>query len=165
MKRTIVVAAVAALAVSACASNRAEEPGTPTAPEPAADSGSAVTPGSVADFQRLGYRVFFDFDSFALRSDTRDALTRQARWLQQYPGVSVRIEGNCDERGTREYNLALGERRASAARDFLVSQGIQPSRITVVSYGKERPLDTGSNDRAYQLNRNATTVILSGAVG
>jgi peptidoglycan-associated lipoprotein len=163
MKRNIVVAAVAALAVSACASNP-EELGSGNAAAPIVDSGAV--PGSLEDFKTTaGDTVFFAFDSFALTAEARDTLTAQAQWLQNYSDTTIRVEGNCDERGTREYNLALGERRASAARDFLVNLGVAPSRIQVVSYGKERPRDPRSNEAAWAVNRNATTVILSGAVG
>jgi peptidoglycan-associated lipoprotein len=159
MNLKLVGAAVAVFAVSACAGT-AEEAG-PVSPPPVAPS---AAPGSVADFQNsAGDTVFFAFDSFALSSEARTTLTRQAAWLQSYSGVTIRLEGNCDERGTREYNLALGERRANAARDFLVSQGVDPSRITIVSYGKERPRDPRSNEAAWAVNRNSQTVILSGA--
>jgi peptidoglycan-associated lipoprotein len=159
MNLKIVGAAVAALAVAACASTPEEV----TSPPPPPMSGSA-TPGSVAEFQATaGDTVFYDFDSFALTSDARETLRRQAQWLQSYPSVTIRVEGNCDERGTREYNLALGERRANASRDFLVSLGVDPSRISLVSYGKERPRDPASNEAAWAVNRNAQTVILSGA--
>ncbi len=161
MNFKIVGAAVAALAVAACASTPEEVTTTPPM-----QTGGGAADGSVAQFQaQAGDTVFYDFDSFALTSDARETLRRQAQWLQSYPAVTVRLEGNCDERGTREYNLALGERRANAARDFMVSLGIDPSRITIVSYGKERPRDPASNDAAWAVNRNAQTVILSGAVG
>ena len=162
MKLKIVGAAVAAIAVSACAS--APEEDVNTAPPPRTETGPI--PGSVTDFQRTaGDTVFYDFDSHALTSEARETLRKQAEWLQSYPDVRVRVEGNCDERGTREYNLALGERRATAAKDFLVNLGVDPSRIVVVSYGKEKPRDARSNEAAWAVNRNAQTVILSGAVG
>lgn len=160
MKRNIVVAAVAAMAVSACAGTP-EEVVTTSPPPPPMPSGPGA--GTVAEFQQVGDTVFYAFDSFALTSEARDTLRAQAEWLQRYPNTTVRLEGNCDERGTREYNLALGERRASAARDYLVNLGIDPSRIDVVSYGKERPRDPRSNEAAWAVNRNAQTVILSGA--
>jgi peptidoglycan-associated lipoprotein len=90
-------------------------------------------------------------------------LSAQAGWLRRYPAVRVRIEGNADERGTREYNLALGARRANAVRDFLVAQGVTSDRITTVSYGKEQPIDPGTSEDAYQRNRNAHTALVSGA--
>jgi peptidoglycan-associated lipoprotein len=88
---------------------------------------------------------------------------RQAAWLNRYPAVQVRIEGNADERGTREYNLALGSRRATAVRDYLVGLGVSPSRISTVSFGKERPVDPGADDEAFRRNRNARTAIVAGA--
>ena len=161
MKLKIVAAAIAVFAVSACASTPEEDMG-PTAPPVARDTGPAA--GSVAEFvQTAGDTVFFAFDSYALTSEARTTLDRQAAWLQSNSGVTLRVEGNCDERGTREYNLALGERRASAARDYLVSRGVDPSRLSIVSYGKERPRDPRSNDAAWAVNRNAQSVILSGA--
>ncbi|MFP4519457.1 MAG: peptidoglycan-associated lipoprotein Pal [Oceanicaulis sp.] len=120
--------------------------------------------GSVEDFEvTAGDRVFYGFDQATLTSEARETLRRQAAWLSSYPSVRVLIAGNADERGTREYNLALGARRANAARDFLVSQGVDPSRIETVSYGKENPVCRESTERCWALNRNATTVIQSGA--
>lgn len=107
-----------------------------------------------------GDRVFFDLDSHILTNDARDTLARQARWLNEHPGVRVMVAGNCDERGTREYNFALGARRASSARDFLVSQGVSGGRIATVSYGKERPIDGGADEQAWSRNRNAGTVVI-----
>jgi peptidoglycan-associated lipoprotein len=98
-----------------------------------------------------------------VRSDAQPLLDSQATWLKRYPAVQVRIEGNCDERGTREYNLALGARRANAVREYLVAHGIPAGRISTVSYGKEKPIDLGSGDEADQHNRNAHTAIVSGA--
>src|SRR6202021_1507553 len=90
-----------------------------------------------------GDRVYFDFDAYAIRADAQKILAQQSDWLYRYPEVQVRIEGNCDERGTREYNLALGARRANTVREFLVAHGVPSQRIATVSYGKERPLDPG----------------------
>jgi peptidoglycan-associated lipoprotein len=106
-----------------------------------------------------GERVFFDTDQHVLRADARATLEKQAAWLKTYPAVRILITGNADERGTREYNLALGARRAQAARDYLVSLGVAPSRINTVSYGKERPVDPRSNEAAWAINRNAHTVL------
>ncbi|MCR9071749.1 MAG: peptidoglycan-associated lipoprotein Pal [Alphaproteobacteria bacterium] len=118
------------------------------------------TPGSAEDFVvNVGDRVFFDFDSSALDADARTTLERQAFFLRKYPSISITIEGHCDERGTREYNLALGERRAAATRDYLVSLGIDPSRVTTISYGKERPVNPASNEQAWAENRRGVTVI------
>ena len=115
-------------------------------------------PGSIADFQlNVGDRVFFAYDSYHLTQEARNVLTKQARWLNQHPHISIQISGNCDERGTREYNLALGAQRAKSAKDYLVSQGVSPQRITTISYGKEKPIHPNSNERAWSLNRNAHT--------
>lgn len=125
---------------------------------------SSITAGSVEDFRvNVGERVFFDLDQWRLDSEDQEVLRRQAAWLQAYPNVRVLIAGNADERGTREYNLALGERRANAAKDFLVSLGVSASRIDTVSYGKERPIAAGSDEQAWAQNRNAWTQIVSGA--
>jgi peptidoglycan-associated lipoprotein len=122
-------------------------------------------PGSAEDFRvSVGDRVFFDYDQYALRPDARASLEKQAAWLKRYGAVRVLIDGNADERGTREYNLALGARRAASAKDYLVSLGVASSRIETVSYGKERPIDPRSNEQAWSLNRNAHTGITSGAV-
>ncbi len=104
-------------------------------------------------------RVFFGYDSAVLDSSAQSTLERQANWLRSNQGVGVVVEGHCDERGTREYNLALGERRAAAAKSYLVSLGIPASRISTVSYGKERPAVLGSNDSAWAQNRRAVTVL------
>ena len=129
---------------------------------------NAPVPGSAADFayQAGGEpRVYFGYDSYTLNGDARAALTRQAQWLQTYSNVSVIVEGNADERGTREYNLALGARRADTVKAFLVSQGVSPSRLRTVSYGKERPIDARSNEAGWSRNRNGHTNITSGAIG
>lgn len=124
----------------------------------AAPAGPA--PGSAEDFVvNVGDRVFFEFDSSALDADARTTLERQAFFLRKYPSVSVTVEGHCDERGTREYNLALGERRAAATRDYLVSLGIDASRISTLSYGKERPVNPASTEQAWAENRRGVTVI------
>ncbi|HJS80686.1 MAG TPA: peptidoglycan-associated lipoprotein Pal [Vitreimonas sp.] len=162
-KAFVALAAVAALA--ACAS-RGEPTPTPTEPTPPTQTAPrGPTPGSVEDFRvSVGDRVFFGYDRFDLTPEARQVLERQAAWLRQYPNVRILVAGNCDERGTREYNLALGERRASAARDYLVSLGVAANRVETVSYGKERPLDARSNEEAWSVNRNAHTQIVSGAV-
>ena len=120
--------------------------------------------GSVQDFQRnVGDRVYFDLSQWRIDSSDQDVLKRQAAWLQSYPNVRILVAGNCDERGTREYNLALGERRAATVKEYLVDLGVDPSRIETVSYGKERPLDGNSTEAAWSLNRNGFTQIVSGA--
>lgn len=122
--------------------------------------------GSLEDFQvNVGNRVYFDLDQYRLSSDAQGILQRQAAWLSSYPDVNILVAGNCDERGTREYNLALGERRASVVKNYLVDLGVDPARIQTVSYGKERPLALGSDEGAWAQNRNGFTQLISGVVG
>ena len=130
-------------------------------------STAAVTPsqqqGLAPDSQEylvvnVGDRIFFDFDQSAITSDAGATLKRQAAWMQSNPNVTVVIEGHCDERGTREYNLALGERRANAMREHLISLGISSARIETISYGKERPAVSGSNESAWSQNRRGVMV-------
>jgi peptidoglycan-associated lipoprotein len=161
------IIAIAAVGMLAACASRPEPTPTPTGPstptQPSQPSGP--TPGSVEDFRvSVGDRVFFGYDRFDLTPEARSVLERQAAWLRQYPNVRVLVAGNCDERGTREYNLALGARRAAAARDYLVSLGIPAERVETVSYGKERPLDPRANEEAWSVNRNSHTQIVSGAV-
>jgi peptidoglycan-associated lipoprotein len=121
-------------------------------------------PGSTQDFViNAGDRVYFDTDQYTVRADGRQTLDRQAQWLNRYPRVAVRVEGNCDDRGTREYNLALGGRRADAVKQYLVTQGVNPARITTISYGKEQPVDGGTGEEAWAHNRNAHSALTSGA--
>ena len=108
---------------------------------------------------KVGDRVLFGYDSSELDDDDRSVLDNQAKFLNQNPSLKVTIEGHCDERGTREYNLALGEKRASAVKDYLISVGINSERISVVSYGKERPQVLGSNKAAWSMNRRSVTTI------
>lgn len=107
----------------------------------------------------VGDRVFFGFDSSDLTAESRAALEKQAAWMKKFGGVRVVLEGHCDERGTREYNLALGERRANAAKDYLVALGINPARVKTISYGKERPAALGHNESAWAQNRRSVTVV------
>src|SRR5690349_1213844 len=150
--RTIkALAAIAAmLVIAACSSQQ----------EAAAPATTSVTPGSVGDFrQNVGDRVFFDTDQSTIREDGRQTLTRQAEWLKKYTNYQITVEGHCDERGTREYNFALGERRANAAKQFLVAQGIPAQRITTVSFGKENPDPPGSDEGSWARNRRAVTAL------
>jgi len=179
MKRLSVVVALALSALlTACASQpepvalqtepRPEpvyqpEPEPQPAPEPEPEP-AGPTPGSVEDFEvNAGDRVFFALDRYDLSSEARVTLRRQAAWLASHSQARILIAGNCDERGTREYNLALGARRAGAVREFLIGQGVDPSRIATVSYGKERPICRESSERCWSINRNAITIIQSGA--
>ena len=123
-----------------------------------------IVPGSQQDFVvNVGDRVYFDTDSSDIRSDAQGILAAQAAWLVRYPQVNIRIEGNADERGTREYNFALGARRAQSVSDFLASKGVAGGRISTISYGKESPIDNGSGEDAWNKNRNAHTSLTSGA--
>lgn len=169
---------LAASSIAACASHPTPPPPQPT-PQPAEQAPpeqapeastlppaqpSGPVPGSMQDFVvNVGELVYFDFNSYTLRPDALPVLDGQAAWLRRYDDIRVRIEGNCDERGTREYNLALGARRAAAVRDYLIAHGIADGRITTISYGKERPIDPGSDEAAWARNRNARTAITEGA--
>ena len=122
--------------------------------------GGAGIPGSEHDFQTsVGDRVFFAFDRYDLDGQARDQLGKWVAFLKKYPNDNMIVEGHADERGTREYNLALGERRANAIKNYLVAQGIQASRLKVISYGKERPAVLGSNEAAWAQNRRGVGVI------
>jgi peptidoglycan-associated lipoprotein len=125
--------------------------------------GTEVLPGSRADFLQSvgqgGDRVFFDTDQYNLDDQDRATLDQQVQWLTRHTNVRVTIEGHADERGTRDYNLALGDRRANAAKNHLVARGILASRISVISYGKERPEALGSDESAWAQNRRAVTVM------
>lgn len=139
----------------------APDSGGPTAPRGPGGVTSGVIPGSQADLaQSAGDRVFFDLDQYNIRADAAQTLDAQAQWLSRYPGKQIRVEGNADERGTREYNLALGARRASAVREYLSTQGVSAARMSTVSFGKDRPLVAGSDEESHQQNRNAHTVLL-----
>lgn len=152
---------LAALAfLSACADNNSATNGATTGGGASASSMGSATPGSQQDLvANVGDRVFFGYDQTNLSSDARATLDRQAQWMQRYPQVTVQLAGNTDERGTEEYNLALGQRRANAARDYLVAQGVSGSRIRTISYGKERPAAVGSDEQTYAQNRNAITSV------
>jgi peptidoglycan-associated lipoprotein len=147
----MVATLIAALAVSACAS----KPG-----DNSMASAGAATPGSEQDFVvNVGDRVFFESDSSELTSASRATLDKQAQWLQQYQTYAFTVEGHADERGTREYNIALGARRAQAVRDYLASRGIPASRMRTVSYGKERPVAVCNDISCWSQNRRAVTVL------
>jgi peptidoglycan-associated lipoprotein len=167
--------AAAAAALAACSTPKppppapvAPPPPPPPAerpvPPPVAQAPTGPVPGSVQDFVvNVGDRVYFDYDKYDVRADAQPVLGAQAAWLVKYPSVKVRIEGNADERGTREYNLALGSRRANSIKDFLVGHGVTADRIDTISYGKEMPIDAGNTEEAYAKNRNGHTAIVSGA--
>lgn len=166
-RSAIVALLTIALALSACSKKAPDE--LPPAPEGAGYGGTppppaggmdAAAPGSQGDFLRsvMADRVFFDTDMFNIDGEDQSVLRSQAEWLARYPGTTVVIEGHCDERGTRDYNLALGERRANAAKNALAALGVSPSRIRTISYGKERPQATGSDTESWARNRRAVTV-------
>ncbi|WP_439271451.1 peptidoglycan-associated lipoprotein Pal [Pseudochrobactrum sp. HB0163] len=154
------VALFLSLAVAGCANKK-------NLPNNAGDLGlnggygaNGAVAGSAQDFTvNVGDRVFFDLDSSVIRADAQQTLNRQAQWLARYPNYSITIEGHSDERGTREYNLALGQRRAAAARDYLASRGVPVSRMRTVSYGKERPVAVCDNISCWSQNRRAVTVL------
>jgi peptidoglycan-associated lipoprotein len=168
---TTVALAAALLATTACGKKR--PPNLPPNPPGSSDgsglgadgtqgTGNGMTvPGSRADFIQTvpSDRVFFALDSFSLSPEARSTLDAQAQWLNSNPRVNVTIEGHADERGTREYNLALGERRANSARVYLESRGVSPSRMQTVSFGKERPEAFGSDEASHSRNRRAVTVV------
>ncbi len=125
-----------------------------------ASKAAAPAPGTQEDLVvNVGDRVFFDLDEYNLKASAQATLQNQAAWLKRYSSATITIEGHCDERGTREYNLGLGERRANSAKDYLVSLGVSSNRIKTVSYGKERPIAFGSNEVAWSQNRRSVTVI------
>jgi peptidoglycan-associated lipoprotein len=169
------------LALSACASQPQVQPAPPP-PPPVVEAPAVIkeapapviqepvveekilpqlpSPGSLEDFILSSggdTRVYFDYDQYSLTDIAMASLRAQSSWLKSYPNVKIVIEGNADERGTREYNLALGARRAASVSSFMVSQGVSPTQITVVSYGKEKPIDARSNEDGWALNRNANT--------
>ena len=170
---------VLALGVSACATKKKDLPlpppavamtpaPTPEAPVRDSTAGETTTgvkstgiPGSSADFaaQSGSDTVLFPYDSYEIDDEARTILGKQAEWLARYPSVRVTVEGHADERGTREYNLALGDRRATAAKNFLAAQGVDTGRMTTISYGKERPVAEGTDEAAFARNRRAVTVV------
>ena len=162
---TLTMLIAAGIAVSACAKKAPQvlppDPGTPSQTE--TTSSSAPVPGSQADFaaQMMGQdTIYFETDKFNIDAADQAALAAQAQWLMKYPAKRLTVEGHADERGTREYNLALGERRANAAKNYLVSLGVDAGRITTVSYGKERPVALGSDEESWARNRRAVTVTI-----
>jgi peptidoglycan-associated lipoprotein len=160
----MISAMAAALLLAACASDEAANSGGANAGGSSSTNNGvtqgAVAPGSVEDFQQnVGDRVFFDTDRYDLSAEAQSQLQKQAAWLKQYPAVTVTIEGHCDERGTREYNLALGERRANAVANYMTALGVDAGRLSVISYGKERPQCTESNEACWAQNRRGVTAV------
>jgi peptidoglycan-associated lipoprotein len=170
---------VSVLLIAACASKEkppvvmsSAAPITRAAPPPAAPPARlapapapqpaqvAILPGSLKDFQvNVGDTVYFTFDSSNLDDASRGVLQKQAAWLQRYRNVTLQVQGDCDERGTREYNLALGARRAASVREYLVSLGVAPSRVDTISYGKERPVCAESSEACWAQNRRSVSAI------
>jgi peptidoglycan-associated lipoprotein len=165
------VAAVGLVVLAGCTTKpHATEP-PPMEPPPGtmdnsvtSSQSSSIIPGSAEDLRvNVGDTVHFGYNDFNLRDEDRGTLQRQAAWLQKYPQVRVTVEGHCDERGTREYNLALGARRANAVKQYLVSLGLSSGRVDTISYGKERPICSDSSEDCYAQNRRGVTVVRSGA--
>ena len=168
---TTLLMATAIVATAACSKKRPEV--LPPAPGAAptdtmgqgqtGNVGDTVIPGSAADFKRsvTSDTVYFGTDVSDVDDTARATLDTQAMWLAKFPNVRVTVEGHADERGTREYNLALGDRRANSAKNYLVAKGVSPERITTISYGKERPVALGSDESAWAQNRRAVTVVLN----
>jgi peptidoglycan-associated lipoprotein len=120
----------------------------------------AAQPGTEADLvQNVGDRVFFGYNEYDLTAQAKATIEHQAQWLKTYPSVNVMVEGHCDERGTREYNLALGEKRAMAVRNYLVANGVEAGRVQTISYGKERPAVLGSDETSWAQNRRGVVVV------
>jgi peptidoglycan-associated lipoprotein len=163
MRFLTMVAAVSLLA--ACSSDEPKKAADtaqaqPPVAAPAAPKAVGIVPGSQEDFvKNVGDRVFFDYDKASLKPEGKDQLTKWVAFLKQYPNDQLLVEGHADERGTREYNLALGEKRATSVKEFLVANGVAATRLKTVSYGKERPAVLGSNEAAYAQNRRGVGVI------
>jgi len=159
----------AALVLGACthkqeAVNTAPPPAAAPAPMPPAPVTSSILPGSAEDFRvNVGDTVHFGYNEYSIQDTDKAVLGRQAAWLAKYPAVRISVEGHCDERGTREYNLALGARRANAVKEYLVSQGVSTGRLETISYGKERPVCTDSNEGCWAQNRRGVSVVAGGA--
>ncbi|MBW8784605.1 MAG: peptidoglycan-associated lipoprotein Pal [Novosphingobium sp.] len=164
--RTVAFVLLSSAALAACGKKAPKQLPPPPGPAPVASAAPATQgpmPGSQADFVAtlMGKDViYFDTDRYNIDDEDAAALAQQATWLKKYPAKRATIEGHCDERGTREYNLALGERRANAAKNYLVGLGIDPARLSTISYGKERPVALGSDEASWAKNRRAVTVTI-----
>jgi len=159
---TFAVAVALALTLGACSRGPNDEDALNAA---SGANGAAGAPGSVQEFSStVGDRIFFDTDSTEVNAAGQTTLDRQAQWLNKYPNYAFTVEGHADERGTREYNIALGARRAQATKDYLASKGVAVSRIRTISYGKERPVAVCNDISCWSQNRRAVTV-LAGAAG
>ena len=141
-----------------------QPPPAPPPPAPQQQVTSSIIPGSAQDFKvNVGDTVHFALNQYNIQDTDKNTLNKQAAWLARYPSVRLSIEGHADERGTREYNLALGARRANAVKEFLVAQGVAAGRLETISYGKERPICTESNEDCWAQNRRGVSVISGGA--
>ncbi len=165
---TSLVMAVALVATAGCTKKHDANalPPTPGTEAPVTNDGgdSDTIAGPLNEqFRRavMSDTVHFAFDEYDIDPEARAILDSQAQWLNAHPNTRITIEGHCDERGTREYNLALGDRRANAAKNYLAARGISPSRITTISYGKERPIALGSDESSWAQNRRAVTIVIS----
>ncbi|WP_337846407.1 peptidoglycan-associated lipoprotein Pal [Sphingomonas sp.] len=167
--KTALIIATMAVAVAGCQKKRPET--LPPGPGPVdnggggsgSDTGGMVQPGTAAHFRQnvVSDTINFEFDQYDIDARARQILDSQAQWLMQFPNTRITLEGHADERGTREYNLALGDRRANAAKNYLAARGVSPARITTISYGKERPLALGSDEASWAQNRRAVTIVIN----
>ena len=164
---TTILLGTALLATAACSKKRPEvlppAPGGEVGSGSGGQAGDGFAPGSRGDFERsvTSNTINFALDSYDIDARARSILDTQAQWLARYPNVPITLEGHADERGTREYNLALGDRRANATKNYLAGRGINPARISTISYGKERPIALGSDDASWAQNRRAVTIVLN----
>jgi peptidoglycan-associated lipoprotein len=160
MKLRFLIVAAAALLAACESAPEATSTSSNTGAAPTQTAPKGIVAGSVEDFiANVGDRVFFDYDKFAVRADAKATLDKQVAWLKKYPTYNLTVEGHADERGTREYNLALGERRANAVKEYLVGNGLPAARVKSISYGKERPVALGSNEAAWSQNRRGVTTL------
>lgn len=167
--KTALIIATMAVAVAGCQKKRPDTlppgPGGPVepGPGPGPDGGGVAQPGSPEHFRQnvVSDTINFDLDQYDIDARARQILDSQAQWLTQYQNTRITLEGHADERGTREYNLALGDRRANAAKNYLAARGVSPSRITTISYGKERPIALGSDEASWAQNRRAVTIVIN----
>ena len=163
----LAIASAALISLAGCTDEK-EAAATPppavasAAPPPATTS--SILPGSAEDFRvNVGDTVHFDYDKYDIRDEDHPLLQHQAAWLARYPAVRVTVEGHCDDRGTREYNLALGARRSNSVKEYLVSLGVSSARVDTISYGKERPVCTDESESCWSQNRRGVTTISAGA--
>lgn len=167
--KTALIVATMAVAVAGCAKKRPEVlppapgPVDPTPTPTPGPGGNIVQPGTPEHFRQnvVSDTINFDLDQYDIDARARQILDSQAQWLMQYPNTRITLEGHADERGTREYNLALGDRRANAAKNYLAARGVSPTRITTISYGKERPIALGSDEASWAQNRRAVTIVIN----